>query len=296
MIDRRIHYINPHGKIPAPGGGKELLEEIKIPLLSDLQSARLPAVRPAAFEEPPVVAAVKRAPVTSSKKSRSNGKDAPDNPPASTAVIADQKGNPRLDQSDPQEGLSFPESDERKGVAGHSGVVLTFERMEALQTAHADSREKTANILRQLAESVSSGDMPWELLHADYDGKADLGERSGSARRTHGSRKIDLRHTDQSDQVAEIVVPLAKGIVRGNALVACPGWFLLMLIFLAANCLALIAEQGLLNAGLFTHFLDSKAWVFIKLALIFPAALAALRGLFYSVFTKPHRTSKAKPL
>ena len=48
MVDRRIRYINPHGKIPAPGGGKELLEEIKSPLLSDLQSARLPAVRPAA--------------------------------------------------------------------------------------------------------------------------------------------------------------------------------------------------------------------------------------------------------
>jgi hypothetical protein len=292
MVDRRIRYINPHGKIPAPGGGKELLEEIKIPLLSDLQSAQLPAVRPAAFEEPPVVAAVKSAPVTSSEKSRSNGKDAPDKPPASTAVIADQKETPRLDQSDPQEGLSFPESDEREAVAGHSGVVLTFERMEALQTARADSREKTANILRQLAESVASGDMPWELLHADYDGKADLGERSGSARQLHGSRKIGLRHTDQSEHFAEMVVPLAQGIVRGNALVACPGWFLWMLIFLAATCLALIAEQGLLNAGLFTHFLDSKAWVFIKLALIFPAALAALRGSFYSLF----RDSKAKPV
>jgi hypothetical protein len=110
------------------------------------------------------------------------------------------------------------------------------------------------------------------------------------------ARRKFLPNSNQSDQFAEIVVPLAKGIVRGNTLVACPGWFLLVLIFLAATCLALIAEQGLLNEGLFTHFLDSKAWVFIKLALIFPAALAALRGLFYSVFTKPHRTSKAKPL
>jgi hypothetical protein len=82
-------------------------------------------------------------------------------------------------------------------------------------------------------------------------------------------------------------VPLAEGMVRGRALVACPGWFLLMLLFLAASGLALIAEQGFLRAGLFTHFLDSKPWTFIKLALIFLAALVALRGFFFSLFTKP---------
>jgi hypothetical protein len=297
VVDRRVRYLNPNGKIPAPGGGTQLLEELKPPALSDLQIERVPAVRPGAFEEAPVVAPVKSAAVNSGKNTRVNGKDVPDISPEPAAWLADQKETPRLEQNDPQQGVPFPESDRRKGIAGHSGVVLTFGRVEALQTVRSDSREKTVKALRQLAESVSSGDMPWELLQADYDGTADLGERSWSARRRpRGSREVGLRHADQSDQFAEIVVPLAKGIVRGRALVACPGWFLLMLIFLAATCLALIAEQGLLSAGLFTHFLDSKAWVFIKLALISPAALAALRGLFYSFFTKPHRNSKAKPL
>jgi hypothetical protein len=190
----------------------------------------------------------------------------------------------------------FSDGDGPKGIAGHSGLVLTFERVEALRPVRADSREKTVNALRQLAESVSSGDMPWELLQADFDGKTGLAEHSGASGRFPGSREIGSRHTDQSDQLAEIVVPLAGGIVRGRALVACPGWFLLMLLFLAASGLALIAEQGFLRAGLFTHFLDSKPWTFIKLALIFSAALVALRGFFFSLFTKPYRNSRAKAL
>ena len=292
MVDRRIRYLNPNGKIPPPGGGNQLLQELKPPALSDLQKERLPAGQPLAIEEPAVGAAMERAPVTRVKKAVVV-KEVQTPPPEPAALSADQTET--LEQGDPQEGVSLSESDGRNGVASHTGgVVLTFERVEALQPARADSREKTASVLRQLAESVSSGDMPWELLQADYDAKGDLGENCRPSSRGRGSREVGSRHTDQSSHLAEIVVPLAEGIVRGRALVACPGWFLLMLLFLAATCLALIAEQGLLNAGLFPHFLNSKAWTFIKLGLIFPAALAALRGFFFSLFTRPRRNSKAR--
>ena len=291
MVDRRIRYLNPNGKIPPPGGGNQLLQELKPPALSDLQKERLPAVQPLAIEEPAVGAGMERAPVTREKKAVVV-KEVQNTTPEPAALSADQ--TEALEQGDPQEGGSLSESDGRNGVASHTGgVVLTFERVEALQPARADSREKTASVLRQLAESVSSGDMPWELLQADYDAKGDPGENCRPSSRGRGSREVGSRHTDHSSHLAEIVVPLAEGIVRGRALVACPGWFLLMLLFLAATCLALIAEQGLLNAGLFPHFLNSKAWTFIKLGLIFPAALAALRGFFFSLFTRPRRNSMA---
>ena len=293
MVDRRIRYLNPNGKIPPPGGGNQLLQELKSPALSDLQKERLPAVQPLAIEEPAVGAGMERAPVTRVKNAVGTVKEVPNTTPEPAALSADQTET--LEQGDPQEGVSLSESDGRNGVASHTGgVVLTFERVEALQPARADSREKTASVLRQLAESVSSGDMPWELLQADYDAKGDPGENCRPSSRGRGSREAGSRHTDHSSHLAEIVVPLAEGIVRGRALVACPGWFLLMLLFLAATCLALIAEQGLLNAGLFPHFLNSKAWTFIKLGLIFPAALAALRGFFFSLFTRPRRNSKAR--
>jgi hypothetical protein len=296
MVDRRIRYINPNGKIPPPGGGNQLLEELKAPALSDLQKEHLLAMRPLTVEEPPVVSAVKSMPGMSAKMSQGDGKNETNTPTGPVSLIEDQEERALLEDSEPQEEVWFSEGDGRKGIAGHSGLVLTFERVEALQPVRADSREKTVNALRQLAESVSSGDMPWELLQADFDGKTGLSERSGASGRFPGSRETGSRHTDQLDQFAEIVVPLATGIVRGRALVACPGWFLLMLLFLAASGLVLIAEQGFLNAGLFTHFLDSKAWTFIKLALIFSAALAALRGFFFSLFTKPYRNSRAKAL
>src|ERR1700674_3816343 len=291
MVDRRIRYLNPNGRIPPPGGGNQLLQELKAPALSDLQKERLPAVQPLAIEES-VGAAMERAPVTRVKNAVGTVKEMQNTTPDPAALSADQTET--LEQGDPQEGVSLSESDGRNGVASHTGgVVLTFERVEALQPARADSREKTASVLRQLAESVSSGDMPWELLQADYDAKGDPGENCRPSSRDRGSREVGSRHTDHSSHLAEIVVPLAEGIVRGRALVACPGWFLLMLLFLAATCLALIAEQGLLNAGLFPHFLNSKVWTFIKLGLIFPAALAALRGFSFSLFTKPRRNSMA---
>jgi hypothetical protein len=296
MVDRRIRYINPNSKIPPPGGGNQLLEELKAPALSDLQKEHLLAMRPLTVEEPPVVSAVKSKPGMSAKMSPGDGKNETNTPTEPVSLIEDQEERALLEDSEPQEEMWFSEGDGRKGIAGHSGLVLTFERVEALQPVRADSREKTVNALRQLAESVSSGDMPWELLQADFDGKTGLSERSGASGRFPWSRETGSGHTDQLDQFAEIVVPLTTGIVRGRALVACPGWFLLMLLFLAASGLALIAEQGFLNAGLFTHFLDSKAWTFVKLALIFSAALAALRGFFFSLFTKPYRTSLPKAL
>jgi len=296
MVDRRIRYINPHGKIPPPGGGNQLLEELKAPALSDLQKERLLAMRPLTVEEPPVVAAVKSTPGMSAQMHPGDSKNEINTPPEPASLIEDQEERALLEDSEPQEEVWFSDGDGRKGIAGHPGLVLTFERVEALRPVRADSREKTVNALRQLAESVSSGDMPWELLQADFDGKTGLAERSGASGRFPGSRETGSRHTDQSDQFAEIVVPLAEGMVSGRALVACPGWFLLMLLFLAASGLALIAEQGFLRAGLFTHFLDSKPWTFIKLALIFSAALVALRGFFFSLFTKPYRNSRVKAL
>jgi hypothetical protein len=286
MVDRRIRYLNPNGKIPPPGGGAEFLEELTRPALSDLHSELLPTVRAAAAEEAPPLDPVRSAPVINGKKA------SPVATPTPVACAADKK-----QQSDPQEEASCSEDYGRKGIANHSGgVVLTFERVEALQPVRADSREKTVNALRQLLESVSSGDMPWELLQADYDGQVDLGERSRFSRRLGGSREglRRGRHTDQAGQFAEFVVPLGEGIARGRTLVVCPGWFLLMLLLFAATCLALIAEQGLRNAGLFTHFLDSKGWKIVKLALIFSAALAALRGLFFSLFTNPHTNTQTK--
>jgi hypothetical protein len=120
MVDRRIRFLNLNGKIPAPGGGNQLLEELKGPVLSDLQNARLPAVSPAACE------VVSPAPVMSGNKTGDNGEDVPDTLPTPTALIADQKETPRLEHSDPHKGVSFSESDGRKGIAGHSGSVLTF--------------------------------------------------------------------------------------------------------------------------------------------------------------------------
>jgi hypothetical protein len=297
MVDRRIRHLNPNGKIPAPGGGSQLLEELKAPALSDFQKEMLSEVTPGSFEDS-TIAPMKLSPVASLKET-SGGKrnDIPDNLPGLAAFITDQKDTTMLEPIEAQQRVSFSESDGRKDETGHSGgVVLTFERVEALQAARAGSREKTASALRQLAESVASGGMPWELFQADYDGKADDGEYARTSNRRRGSREPNLRHKEQSDHLAEIVVPLGEGIVRGRALVACPGWLLLMLIFLAATCLALIVEQGFLNGGLFAHFLNSKAWTFIKLALICMAGLAALRGFFFSLFTKPHRMIKAKTL
>jgi hypothetical protein len=281
MIDRRILYINPNGRIPPPGGGNQLPEEFKAPALSDLQKERLPAMTPLTVDEPPMVAAVKSTPGMSAKMSPDDSKNGT-NTPEPASLIEGQEERVRLEDSEAEEEVCFSEGDGRNGIAGHSGLVLTFERVEALRPMRADSREKTVNALRQLAESVSSGDMPWELLQADCDWKTGLAERSGASGRFPGSRETSSRRTDQ---LAEMVVPLAEGIVRGRALVACPGWFLLMLLFLAASGLALSAEQGFLHAGLLTHFLDSKAWTFTKLALIFSAALVALRGFFFSLFT-----------
>jgi hypothetical protein len=296
MVDRRIRYINPNGRIPPPGGGNQLLEELKAPALSDLQKERLLAMRSLTVEERPVVAAVESTPGMSAQMFPGDSKNESNTQPEPASLIEDQEERALLEDSEPQDEVWFSDGDGPKGIAGHSGLVLTFERVEALRPVRADSREKTVNALRQLAESVSSGDMPWELLQADFDGKTGLAEHSGASGRFPGSRETGSRHTDQSDQFAEIVVPLAEGMVRGRALVACPGWFLLMLLFLAASGLALIAEQGFLRAGLFTHFLDSKPWTFIKLALIFLAALVALRGFFFSLFTKPYRNSRAKAL
>ena len=67
MVDRRIRYINPNGKIPPPGGGNQLLEELKAPALSDLQKERLLAMRSLTVEERPVVAAGKSTPGMSLK-------------------------------------------------------------------------------------------------------------------------------------------------------------------------------------------------------------------------------------
>jgi hypothetical protein len=285
MVDRRIRYLNSNGKIPAPGGGTQLLEEFRPPALSDLHRERLPAVRAAPVEVAPSLDPMKSVPVINGKKTSGNGRDVPLTKPKPLACAAEKKSAPGLEQSDPQEGSYFSESADRKSIAGHSGTILTFGRVEIIQGIRADSREKTVNALRQVLESVLSGDLPWELLQANYEGEAAPGER-GHPGPLRGSKEIRVRHTDQSGHFAEILVPLGEGIVRGRALVACPGWFLLMLLFLAATCLALIAEQGFLNAGLFTHFLYSKAWIFVKLALIFSAALAALRGLLFSLFSK----------
>jgi hypothetical protein len=154
-----------------------------------------------------------------------------------------------------------------------TGTSLTFERVETFRTARADSREKIVCALRQLMEDVAEGNFPWELLRPDYDIES-TNERSvaPSPNRVVAS--------------PEVVVPLAKEIIRGRALVMCPSWLLLMLFFLAATCLAMIAEQGLLNAGACTHFLGSKLWIFFKLGLVLLAALAAMAGLFHTLFAK----------
>jgi hypothetical protein len=294
MVDRRVRYLNPNPKFPAPGGGAQLLDGFKAPALSDIQRERLPA--PVALEQPSVVATAKDAPVTDSKHTTDPAKAVPEISSELGAWMAAQKETPLLEQSERLDPISFAAGARHKGAASNlGGVVLTFERVEALQAARADSRDKTANALRQLAESVSSGGMPWEIFQVDYDEKADPGIRSRPSKPLGGSKEISLSHTDQSGQVAEIVVPLAEGIVRGRSLVACPGWVLLMLLFLAATSLALIAEQGFLNAGMFMHFLESKAWTFIKLGLIFAAALAALRGLFFSLFSNPLRNGLPQP-
>ena len=296
MVDRRVRYFNPNAKFPPPGGGAQLLVDFKAPALGDVKAERLPAPRPTALEQSSVMAPTKSAPITNTKKTLGNGTDVPEISPELAAWIADQKETAQLEQREPQTPISFADDDGRQVNAGQSGgVVLTFERVEVVQAARADSREKTANALRQLAESVASGGMPWELFQVDYDGEVDPGTVSRPSKQSGGSKEIGLSHQNQSGQVAEIVVPLAEGIVRGRALVACPGWVLLMLLFLAGTSLALIAEQGFLNAGIFMHFLDSKTWTFLKLGLIFAAALAALRGLSFSLFSKPLRNGLPQP-
>ena len=281
MVDRRVRFLNPNPKFPAPGGGAQLLDAYKAPALSDIQRERLPA--PSALEQSTVASPGKDAPVTNSKETSGRAKGASKISPELGAWLAVQQDTP-------------PEQGEPQDPRSHSGgVVLTFERVEALQAARADSREKTANALRQLAESVSSGGLPWELFQADYDETADPAIRSRPAKQSGGAKEIGLSQTDQSGQVAEIVVPLGEGIFRGMALVACPGWVLLMLLFLAATSLALVAEEGFLNAGMFLHFLESKAWTFVKLGLIFAAALAALRGLYFSLFSSPLNNGLPQP-
>lgn len=281
MVDRRTRYLNSKGKFPPPGGGVQLLEELESPELSDAPSEGL---RPVVVEEPTPIDPVQTDRDINGKAAGGEGKDTPDGQPEPEAWAANVKSPPARKDSEPQDRAY--ESAIPTGLVRHTGTVLTFDRVETLQGVRADSREKTVNALRQLLDSVSSGDLAWELLQADYDGRAEPGKRSGSFKPLRGSKEIHLRHPDQAGQFSE-VVPLGEGIVCGRALVACPGWFLLMLLFLAATCLALIAEQGFLKAGVLTHFLDSKVWIFIKLGLIFSAALTALRGLFFSFFSKP---------
>ena len=81
MVDRRIRYINPNGKIPPPGGGNQLLEELKAPALSDLQKERLLAMRSLTVEELPVVAAVKSTPGMSAQMSPGDSKNETNAPP-----------------------------------------------------------------------------------------------------------------------------------------------------------------------------------------------------------------------
>ena len=129
MVDRRVRYSNPNGKFPAPGGGPQLLEEFKAPALIDFQSERLPAMRPVAAENTPVVAAVKSVPVADVKRSRSNEQAAPESSPEPATWNPEQRETPRLEQAEPQNRPYFSESDGRKGIAGHPGTVLTFEKV-----------------------------------------------------------------------------------------------------------------------------------------------------------------------
>ncbi len=171
--------------------------------------------------------------------------------------------------------LFSPQVNLQRPVLDYPGTALTFERVETLQASRADSREKIVRALRQLIDDVTEGSFPWELLQPDFELDSKPKERSAAPR---GSR---------APVSSEVVVPLAKEIIRGRAVVACPSWFLLMLFFLAASCLEMFAEQGLLRAGACSHFLGSQLWLFLKLGFVLLAALAALAGLFYTLFSKP---------
>ncbi len=177
-----------------------------------------------------------------------------------------------VERDDP---LFSPQVNLQRPVLDYPGTALTFERVETLQASRADSREKIVRALRQLIDDVTEGSFPWELLQPDFELDSKPKERSAVPR---GS---------PAPASSEVVVPVAKEIIRGRAVVACPIWFLLMLCFLAASCLAMIAEQGLLHAGACTHFLGSQLWLFLKLGFVLSGALAALAGLFYTLFSKP---------
>jgi hypothetical protein len=281
MNTLRDRYANSgSGKIPPPGGAHDLLEEphagehlepIGRALAVDRLREEVHRVAPGVAEGSRMEGLPKPtdkealgphcAPVTA----------APLVAPALTGLV--QPDNHEVVDRD--DTLFSPQVNLQRPALDYPGTALTFERVETLQASRADSREKIVRALRQLIDDVTEGSFPWELLQPDFELDSKPKERSAAPR---GSL---------APVSSEVVVPLAKEIIRGRAVVACPSWFLLMLFFLAASCLAMIAEQGLLHAGACAHFLGSKLWLFLKLGFVLLAALAALAGLFYTLFSKP---------
>jgi hypothetical protein len=269
MSDRRDRYANSaRGKIPPLGGGRELLDDDDKGESGAVAEELHEAARVESEGSAEEVLRDKTVKVELGTR-RAPARSVPLVEPALNGVVKCNE-------------IAVVQPDDRSiPLQGHlptagsdsAGTSLTFERVETFRTARADSREKIVRALRQLIEDVADGNFPWELLRPDYDVESTT-ERSvaPSPNRVVAS--------------PEVVVPLAKEIIRGRALVACPSWLLLMLFFLAATCLAMIAEQGLLNAGACTHFLGSKLWIFLKLGLVLLAALSAMAGLFHTLFAK----------
>jgi hypothetical protein len=279
MNDRRDRYANSgRGKIPPPGGGRDLLEEPD--LAGDLETNGHESAAGRLREGVHRVAPVEAEESRKEELPKARVKEELGTRPV--PVTSDPFVTPALTGLVPpdevvhqDDALFSTQGNLQTPVLDYPGTALTFERVETFQTSRADSREKIVRALRQLIDDVTEGSFPWELLRPDYELESKPKERSGAPR----GNRVGVS--------SEAVVPLAKEIIRGRAVVACPSWFLLMLFFLAASSLAMIAEQGLLNAGAFTHFLGSKFWLFLKLGLVLLAALAALAGFFYTLFSKP---------
>jgi hypothetical protein len=171
----------------------------------------------------------------------------------------------------------------------YPGTVLTFDKIETFQGARVYSRQRMVSALEQLLVDVDTGNLPWELLvpnsASEVKNKEGPGDGRNGAFERPASVDVSLERAEENTSFS-VFASLVKEMAQGRALVACPCWLLLMLVFLAATALAMIAEQGLLRSGVLTHFLG-RVWIFMKLGLVFLAAAAALAGLVNTLFVKP---------